>query len=68
MEERILVKGGCPRWDASCATWVGLAGEGVSGDKGVLCCCEENPEVAVLFPAAGTLDRRLVGGEGTVGV
>ena len=68
MEERILVKEGCPRWDASCATWVGLAGEGVSGDESVLCCREKNPEVAVLFPAVGTLYRRLVGGEETVGV
>ena len=27
LEERLLVEGGCPHWDAGCVTWVGRADE-----------------------------------------
>ena len=67
-EERLLVEGGCPYLNAGCTTCVGWADEGVSGDEGVLCCCEDDPKVAVLDPATGTLDRGRVGGEEMVGV
>ena len=55
VDNRLLVKGGFPCRDAGCETWVGRSDEGVSGDEGVLCCCEEDPEVVVLDPTAGTL-------------
>ena len=67
-EERVLVEGSCLLWDAGCATWVGRADEGVFGDKGILCCREDDPEAAVLSPTAGNLDRSRVGGEETVDV
>ena len=61
-EELLLVEGVCTLRDVGCATGVGQADEWVSGDKGVLSCCQDEPEVAVLAPAAGTLDRRRVRG------
>ena len=67
-EERLLVKGGCSLRDTGCATWFGRADEGVSGDKGLLCCREDNPKVSVLAPAEGTLNQCHVDGEETVGV
>ena len=42
-EERFLVKGDCPRRDAGCAICVSRAGEGVSGDEGVMCYLEDEP-------------------------
>ena len=54
-EERLIVGGGCSRWDVWCATGVGRADEWVSGDKGLLICCQNEPEVAVLSLAAGLL-------------
>ena len=61
-EERLLVKGGCPRWDVGCATGVGRADEWVSVYKGVLSCCQENPKVAVLPLTMGTLNQLCVSG------
>ena len=55
-EERLLVKEGCPLRDAGCATWIGWSDEGISGDKSVICCREDEPGVAVLAPTMGTLD------------
>ena len=67
-DERLLVEGGCQRQDDGCVTWVGPADEGVTGDEGILWFREDKPKVAILAPAAGTLDWRRVGGEETVSV
>ena len=56
LEERILVEGGYPRWDAGCVNWFGWADEWVSGDEGILSSRQDETEVAVLAPAAGPLD------------
>ena len=67
-EERLLVKWGFPRRDVGCATGVVRADEWVSGEEVVLSCRQDKLEVAVLAPAAGTLDRRLVCGYETMHV
>ena len=56
VEERLLVEGVFPRQKMGCATRVGRENEWVSEDKGILSRCQDEPEVAVLAPAAGTLD------------
>ena len=67
-EERLLIEGGFPCRDVGCAAGVGRSEERVSGDEGVLGCCQDKTEVAVLATSAGTLDRRRVCGEETMGV
>ena len=59
-EERLLVEGYCPRRDVGCATRFGRADEWVLGDKGVLSRHQDKTEVAVLAPAAETLNQRRV--------
>ena len=61
-EDCLLVKGGCPQWDVGRATGVGRADKWESGYKGVLSCRQENPKVAVLPLATGTLDQICVSG------
>ena len=56
-EERLLVEGGCLRRDIGCATGVGRADEWGLGDKGVLSRCQDELDMAVLAPDAGTLDQ-----------
>ena len=67
-EERLLVEGGCPRRDGRRATEVGRAYEGDLADNGVLSHCQDEPEMAVLAPTAGTIDQRRVCGEETMSV
>ena len=55
-EERLLVEGGSPLRDSGCATGFGQENEWLSGDEDVVISRKDNPEVAVLAPAAGTLD------------
>ena len=55
-EECLLVRGGCPRWDAGCATGVGRVYYWVSVDEGVFFSRKDEPKVAVLAPSTGTLD------------
>ena len=55
-EERLIVKGVCPRQDVGCATRVGRADEQVSVDKGVLSRRQDEPTVAVLAPVVGTIN------------
>ena len=55
-EERLLVEGGSPLRDYGCATGFGQENEWLSGDEDVVISRKDNPEVAVLAPAAGTLD------------
>ena len=62
VEEQLLVEGVCPCWDYVCVIGVGWADEWVLGDEGVLSSRKDNTEVAVLAPAAGTLDQRCVCG------
>ena len=68
VEERLLVEGGCPFRYYGRATGVGRAGEGYLADKAVLSRRQDDPEVAVLDPAAGTIDRRRIHSEETMGV
>ena len=55
-EECLLVNWGCPCQYVGCATGVTWADEWVLGDKCVLGRCQDETNVAVLAPAAGTLD------------
>ena len=66
VDERLLSEGGCPCRDGRRTTGVGKADRGDLTDEGILCCRQNEPEVAVLTPAAGTLDRRRIHSEETV--
>ena len=67
-EERLLAEGGCPRQDVWCETGFGQADEWELGDEGILGCCQDKPEVAVMAPSAGNLNRRCVRGWETIRV
>ena len=55
-DEHLLVKGGFQRRGGGRLTGVGRADEGELTDERVLCHRQDDPEVAVLAPNAGTLD------------
>ena len=67
-EERLIVEGGFPLQDMGCATGVGRANGWVSVEKGVLSRRQADPEVAVLAPAEGNIDRCQVRGDETIRV
>ena len=67
-DERLISKGGCPHQDVGCETIIGREEEWNLTDKGILSCNQDDPNVAVLDPAIGTLDRRRVCSEETMGV
>ena len=55
-EKHLCVEGVCPCRDVECATGVGQADERVLGDEGVLGFRQDENEVTILAPAAGTLN------------
>ena len=54
-KERLLVEGGFTRRDGGRSNGVGRADKWGLSDDGILSCHQEDPEVAVLDLAAGTL-------------
>ena len=55
-KERLLVKVGCPLWDGGRATRVGWENEGDFAGEDVLSRRQDKLKVAILAPAAGTLN------------
>ena len=55
-EERLLAEGVSPRRYVGCATGVSQADELVLGEEGVLGLCQDDTEVAIMSPTAGTID------------
>ena len=67
-EERLLVGGYFSRRDGWRATRVVQEDEGDLADSGILSRLQDEPDVAILVPAAGTLGRRRVCSEEMVHV
>ena len=63
-----LLEGGCPFRNCGHSTEVGRADEGDLADERVLRCHQDDTEVDVMYPSAGTPDQRRVSGEETTGV
>ena len=61
-ENRLIFEGGHSQRDVECATRVGWADEWDLADKGVLSRCQDEPQVAVMAPATGTIDQHRVCG------
>ena len=55
-EKRLLVEGGCPRWDVGYVNVVRWAEELVLGDECILSHHQDKSKVDIMVPAAGNLD------------
>ena len=62
-DELIIVKGGFSYLDYGRLAGVRQSDKGDLDDKRTLCFCQDKPEVSVLVPSLGNLDRVCVRGE-----